>query len=233
VTGIRLSDPALHLTVHGNLVRNCGRGLVTGRVASRVTKVIDDRTFMEASLPLEWRYSHQYQRWNVVWTNGNEVTGTSVIEAYDPTTLRFKLTAPREIRVGDTFEVGAPGPANWNIHDNTITGCLSPVVLDNYGSATSQFSRNLVSRGDAVGVGQAVAIRGRYNLIGNCITGFDEPGSAALHLGPDRLGQPLLNLYQGNLISHCAAGVAESAPGLWQAAAREGNVFTDCGDEPR
>lgn len=229
VTGIRLRDPALHLSVHDNLVRNCGTGLLTGRAASRVTQVVDPATFMEASLPLEWRYTHQYQGWNVLWTRGGKVVGTSVIDSYDPATLLFKLKAPREMKVGDTFEICPPGAANWSIHSNTFTGCLSPVILDNYGSVTNRFSDNQISRGGAIGVKQAVSVQGRYELKGNQITGFDEADCAALLLGPDRQGKPLPNRYLNNFVSGCAAGVAESAPGLWDAAVREGNVFTDCG----
>ena len=229
VTGISLRDPALHLIVHDNLVRNCGIGLATGRAVSRVTQVVDATTFMEASLPLEWRYTHQYQGWKIIWTEGGKATGTGVIDSYDPATLRFKLRAPHEMKVGDTFEVCPPGPANWSLHDNTITGCLTPVVLDNAGSATSRFSDNQISRGEASGVPQAVSVQGWYMLTDNQIAGFDEPGCAALLLGPDRFGRPLPNLYRGNRVSRCAVGVAESLPGLWTGAVREGNVFTDCG----
>ncbi|MEI6501834.1 MAG: hypothetical protein WCP21_12505, partial [Armatimonadota bacterium] len=230
VTGIRLGEPALHLTVHGNLISNCGTGLITGRASSRVTQVIDPTTFMESSLPLEWRYTHQYQGWNVAWLSGGKVTGTSVIEAYDPATLRFKLTAPRELKVGDGFEVYPSGPANWSLHDNTITGCLSPVVLDNYGSVTSQFSRNLISRGGAVSVKAAVSVQGWYKLLGNQISGFDEPGGVGLQLVPDKLGKPLPNVYRGNSLQHCTVGVSESVAGLWEVSVRDGNSFVGCGD---
>ena len=229
VTGLRLRDPALHLTVHGNLVRNCGTGLVTGRAASAVTQVIDSTTFMEASLPLEWRYTHQYQGWQIIWLASGKVVGTSVIDSYDPATLRFKLKAPRDMKAGDGFEICPPGPANWSLHDNTLTGCLNPVILDNTGSETSRFVGNQISRGETSGVRQAVSVQGRYELRDNQISGFDEPGCAALWLGPDRLGKPLPNLIRGNLISRCAVGVVESVPGLWEATVREGNVFTDCG----
>jgi hypothetical protein len=74
-----------------------------------------------------------------------------------------------------------------------------------------------------------VSVQGWYTLTGNQITGFDEPGCAALMLGPDRLGKPPPNIYRGNRVSRCAVGVAESLPGLWEAAVRAGNVFTDCG----
>lgn len=139
VTGISLSDPALHVNIHDNLIRNCGVGLLTGRIASRVTKVIDATTFHESTLPLEWRYSHQYQGWNVVWLNSGKTNDISVIASYDPSTLRFTLTASREIKVNDTFEVFAPGSANWLIHDNTIIDCQRPVVFNAYGSKTAVF----------------------------------------------------------------------------------------------
>ncbi|MDD4016408.1 MAG: right-handed parallel beta-helix repeat-containing protein [Kiritimatiellae bacterium] len=173
VTGISLSEPALHVTIHDNLIRNCGAGLVTGRTGSRVTQVIDSTTFLDASLPLEWRYSHQYQGWNIVWFSRNQTNGTSVIDSYDPATLRFKLTAPRDMKVGDTFEVFPPGSANWLIHDNTITGCQRPVVLNSYGSDTSILKGNLISRGEATGATQAIhVVRGQFKLIDNQINGF-------------------------------------------------------------
>ena len=229
VTGIKLGEPALHLTVHDNLIRNCGTGLLATRANSRVTQVIDSTTFVESSLPIEWRYSHHYEGWNVVWLEGGKPVGTSVLDSYDPGTLRFKLKAPRDLKVGDGFEVYPPTGANWSLHDNTITGCLSPVVLDNYGSVTSQFSRNLISRGGAVSVKAAVSVQGWYKLLGNQISGFDEAGSVGLQLAPDRLGKPLPNVYRGNLLSSCAVGVSESAPGLWEASSREENNFVGCG----
>ncbi len=232
VTGLRLGEPALRLNVHNNLVRNCGTGLVTTRAASRVTQVIDPSTFLEAALPLEWRYTHQYQGWQVLWLSGDQVSGTSTIEAYDPTSLRFRLTAPRELKVGDAFEIRPPGPADWNLHDNTITACLRPVVLGSYGSETSRFADNLISRGSATGVEAAVVVAGRFELRGNQIQGFDEVGGSGLQLRPDRAGQPLANLYRDNLFSGCAVAVGETAPGLWRAARRVGNVFVDCGAGP-
>ena len=179
VTGIRLSEPALHLNVHDNLIRNCGVGLVAGRAGSRVTQVIDTNTFLEASLPLEWRYSHQYQGWNVVWLSGGKTNGTSVIESYDPATLRFRLAAPRDMKVGDAFEVFPPRSANWLIHDNTITGCKRPVVLGAHGSETSVFRDNLIERGGAGEATNALAVTGRFTLRDNQIVGFDAPGGQA------------------------------------------------------
>ncbi len=232
VTGIVLRDPALHLNVHDNLIRNCGTGLVTGRCSSRVTQVVDRTTFHEASLPLEWRYTHQYQGWQVLWTSGGKVTATSTIEAYDPATLRFKLREPREITAGETFEVAPPGPANWNLHDNTITGCQRPVVLDNAGSSASWFAHNLISRGEASGVKEAIRVAGRYQLVGNRVIGFNEAGSTALWLMPDRQGRAPANHYRDNQFLACSAAVGEGATGLWLAALRAGNTFADCGGVP-
>ncbi|MHB8993842.1 MAG: right-handed parallel beta-helix repeat-containing protein [Armatimonadota bacterium] len=233
VTGIRLREPALHLTVHNNLIRNCGNALVAGRAASTVTLVDDPSTFLESSLPLEWRYTHQYQDWNVVWLAGGKPAGTSVIESYDPARLRFKLKAPRELKVGDGFEVYPPGGANWSIHHNTITGCQKPVLLDCYGSPTSVFADNTITRGETKGVTSAFDLKGQFRLSGNSFVGFDEPASTALMLFPDRFGQPLRNLYINNRFERCTNAVSESQKGLWDAAEKTGNSFVTCGAAPK
>jgi len=233
VTGMALAEPALNLNIHDNLIRNCGTGLITRRAASRVTQVIDPTTFMEASLPLEWGYSHCYRNWNLVWTTGGQAAATSVIEAYDPATLRFTLKAPREMKVGDTFEVYAPGGADWTIRSNTLTGCRKPVQLDSYGSATSDLAGNTINRGEATAVAAALEVRGWFNLTGNLFAGFDEPGSVALSLYPDRAGRTTTPLYRNNTFRQCAQVVAESQPGLWEAAQKSGNLFIGCGATPQ
>jgi hypothetical protein len=136
------------------------------------------------------------------------------------------------MKIGDLFEMIPSGGANWNIHDNTITACLEPLVLDSYGSETSTLRNNLVSRGGATGVKEAVQVRGRFNLVGNQFFGFDEPGSAALGLCPDRFGRPLPNLYRGNLFDHCADVVRKSEQKFWNAAQTADNVFMSCGRAP-
>ena len=77
------------------------------------------------------------------------------------------------MKAGDSFEV-FPSSSNWTIHDNTITGCLKPVVLDSHGSATSLVRNNMISRGDATVAEQAVEVHGRFQMIGNHTNGFDE-----------------------------------------------------------
>jgi len=183
VTGIRLSESAVNLLVHDNLVRNCGEGLVTERAQAAVKEVVDEATFLSVGpgVPWERRQSHRYRGWNLVWLGGSRPDAMSVIEALDPETLRFKLREPHPMKPGDRFEVFPPS-ANWTIRDNTITGCLEPLVLDSHGSETSLVRNNLISRGDAPDVGPAIEVRGQFKLIGNHVYGFDEPGPA----GPEK-----------------------------------------------
>ena len=81
------------------------------------------------------------------------------------------------MKVGDRFEVFAPS-ANWLIHDNTLTGCLQPVVLNSHGSDTSLVRGNLIERGSA-SAAQAVAVTGQFKLLDNHLVGFDERSGAA------------------------------------------------------
>jgi hypothetical protein len=83
---------------------------------------------------------------------------------------------------------------------------------------------NLVSRGSAVGVKQAVAVHGAFRLIGNQFSGFDEIESAVLTLYPDRFGKPCRSVYRDNFFTQCAVAVSESQPGLWDAASVSGNT---------
>ena len=241
VTGIHLREPALNVTVHDNLIRNCGSGIVTGRGFSRVGEVVDPQTFVagNGSVPLEKRRSHRYAGWNLIWMIRGKPAGVSVIDSYEVETYRFHLREPKEMKVGDIFEVYPPYGANWNIHDNTITGCLQPVILDSYGSETSLFEDNIVSRGEATGVKQAVEVHGRFQFIGNHISGFDEKGASALALFADPLGRMAGSLYRGNVFERCAdralhpknrvfrvqTPVRETQKGLWNAASQEGNII--------
>ncbi|MBI5686930.1 MAG: hypothetical protein HZC54_17820 [Verrucomicrobia bacterium] len=178
VTGLQLRDGALNLNVHDNLIRNCGRGIATQRLFGTITETADSRTFRQTGLPLEWRTSHLYRNWNVVWLKANKPAGQSEMDGYDATALQFKLKEPRDMKVGDRFEVFPPS-ANWNIHDNTITGCSQPVALTSYGSDTSFFRDNLIERGGVTNAAQAIIVTGRFKLTGNHIAGFDEKSAHA------------------------------------------------------
>lgn len=179
VTGIHLIDNAVNLNVHDNLIRNCGTGLLTGRAQARVAEVLDERTFLSVGrgVPLERRLSHCYRGWHLAWLDGRRPPAASVIEAFDPETLQFKLRKPRAMKAGDSFEVYPPA-ANWNIHDNTITGCLRPMVLDSRGSATSLLKNNLISHGAAAEAKQPIEVHGQFDVRENDIQGFDAAHSA-------------------------------------------------------
>ncbi|MBN1394554.1 MAG: right-handed parallel beta-helix repeat-containing protein [Pirellulales bacterium] len=238
LTGIIVLEPARNVIVHDNLIRNCVAGFVAGRLTSSIGQVIDQKTFIRGghwlsiALPLVRDDSHGYRGWNIVWIKDERPDGASVIESFDRTTRRFTLREPREMRPGDRFEVYPPGGADWAIHDNVITNCLRPAVLDCYGSPTTVFQNNQLTRGDETGVEQAVEICGRWNLIGNRFFGFNEQGRAALSLHPDRQGNPPRNLYLNNVFERCRRVVRESQAGLWRAAVTKGNIFLDCGDVP-
>jgi hypothetical protein len=234
VTAIRLREPAINLLVHDNLIRNCGTGLAAVSGQSRVAEVIDPTTFVPADgqVPMERRRSHRYQGYSLVWTSAGRPNGPVTVADFDPETLRFKLKQPATLKAGDLFEVFPPS-ANWNIHSNTITGCLRPVVLDTHGSETSFFKDNVISRGEAAGVKSAIEIHGRFQLTRNHVSGFDEPGCSALTLYADALGRAHRNLYQGNIFERCSSVVAESQKGLWETARSEGNIFVNCGETPK
>lgn len=223
--------------MHNNLIRNCGTGISGGRATSRVAEVIDATTFAAAhrTLPLDDRSSSQCRGWQLVWRRGRRETGRSIIEAVTgaakPETVRFTLTAPREMKAGDDFEL-LPPAMNWQLHSNTIADCLRPVILDGYGGPTSVFRDNVLTRDATAGVEQGIEVRGRFQLLGNCIVGFDEPGCAALSLNPDPSGNAVRCLIRRNVFERCTLPVRESQEGLWAAATARGNDFIDCGTAP-
>ncbi len=228
VTAIRVSEPALNVILHDNLLRHCGVGLVTGRTISRVGQVIDSTTFVPSwrTVPLERQTVDPCRGWRLVWLAGGKPAGTSEVESFDSASCRFKLRAPRELKVGETFETVPAGGARWSFHDNLITGCLSPVVLDSYGSESSVLRGNTISRGESTGVKQAVEVRGRFDLLGNRFEGFSEPGSAALALFRDRLGTAPRNRYAGNVFLGCGQPV-KAEPDLWDDAAAAANTVVE------
>lgn len=237
VTGIQLQEPALNLNIHDNLIRDCGLGIAAKRGEARVDEVVDDRTFTRtqfpSGLPLERIRPQTCRGWRLVWLGekAQPSGAVSFIESFDPKNLHFTLRDPYPMKPGDRLDVVAP-QLNWNIHDNMITGCLRPVSLDCYGSKTTIFQNNLVARGETPGVKAAIEVRGRFNLIGNHISGFDEEGAATLALWPDRAGKPPRGVYRSNIIERCSNAVAESTPGLWAASITKNNEFIECGGVP-
>ncbi len=235
VTAIRIREPALNINVHDNLIRNCGSGIVTTRAPARVTAVIDNRTFAFDGSRVPFARpptAHLYRGWNLAWFAAGQPLGLSIIDAFDPVTFRLTLRAPREIKVGDAFEVFPAAAANWDLHGNIITDCLRPLVLDSYGSAASRCRDNLVSRGALTGIKQVVELRGRFDLTGNQFSGFDEADCAVLGLFPDALGRPSANVIMANVFSACDIVMREAAPGLWDQCLTVGNLASGCRQAP-
>jgi hypothetical protein len=169
-----------------------------------------------------------------VWLSGNRPHRTAVIEAVlhaeDPAKVQFALAEPQEMHAGQRFEL-IPPSANWSFHDNTIDSCLEPIVLDSYGSATSIVQSNIVTRGVASGLKQAVSVRGRFHLIGNHISGFDEADCVALALTGDALGRAPANIYRDNTFTGCTRVWRESVEGLWSEKHTADNVVVEASAE--
>ncbi|MES2695520.1 MAG: right-handed parallel beta-helix repeat-containing protein [Verrucomicrobiota bacterium] len=234
VTGIRLCEPALNLVIHDNLIRSCGVGVVSERGEAQIEEVVDDRTFLRTAWPSGLPHARinpeMSKGWNLAWRNASDPPGRvdlSIVDSFDPESLRFRLREPRPMRAGDRMDVIAPSLA-WNLHHNTITDCLRPVVLDSYGSNTSSFSENLVIRGTAANVTRAVEVHGRFQFFSNRLVGFDEAYAAALALYPDALGRTPPGRYQGNTFENCFTAMTESQPGLWKGAMTKDNLAIDC-----
>lgn len=234
VTGIRVREPAIDVRVCDNLISNCGAGLVTTRARSYVDQVIDASTFTlrQNTVPYPARRSHRFAGWNIAWLQGDAVEALSTISSFDPETLQLQLAQPRELKPGAALEIFPPSGANWTIEGNTITGCLQPMVLDSYGGVDCVVRDNLISRGAATGVTEAVVVRGQFTLTGNTISGFDEEGAVALALYPDRAGRELYPVILRNIIQRCARAVGEAQPGLWSATRPADNLFLQCGATP-
>jgi hypothetical protein len=120
--------------------------------------------------------------------------------------MEFKLQERIRMTVGDRFAY-YPGQANWMIHHNIIEGCSKPVLLDSYGSDTSLFTENLVSRGLARGVKEAVVLKGNIAVERNRIAGFAEADSVAVAVCPD----PLSKLWDKNCANNTVVGCTRDA----------------------
>jgi hypothetical protein len=234
VTAIQLREPALNAIVHDNLVRNCGTGIISGRGEARVGEVVDNRTFTRmdgpTGLPLEKIRPETVKGWTLIWRSGDKgqsVTGISVIESFNPVNLHFVLLEPHTMKKGDRLEVMIPF-MNWYIHENLITDCLRPVVLDSYGSRTSILKDNLIARGNTTGVLNGVEVHGSFQLFDNRITGFDEDKSVSLALFPDAIGKVCKCQYKGNIFEKCSVVVTESQAGLWKNSFTKNNQVIEC-----
>ena len=228
VTAIRLKETALNVNVHDNLVRNCGVGIISEKRNARVSEVIDDRTFLCANrsltFPMEINRQELYKGWSIAWRESQEL---SVIEQFDPDTLRFRLREPRQMKSGDILEFISPSLA-WTMHDNTLTDCLRPVVLDSYGSRTSILKGNLVTRGNTPDVLTGIEVHGIFQLQDNHLLDFNEDKAVAIKLFPDAIGRVCNSQYQDNIFENCFDAVAESQKGLWKNCLTKNNMTIEC-----
>jgi hypothetical protein len=234
VTALRLREPALNVNVHDNLLRNCGSGIITERGEARIGEVIDDRTFTRSTgpvgLPIERLDPEMVKGWTIVWKadpNSPKYDGMSVIESFDPQSLRFKLREPHVMKTGDRLEIVAPS-VNWTILNNTITDCIHPVVLDSYGSKTSIFRNNLLTRGNTDNVPVGLEVHGCFKIVSNRIVDFDEDKATAIIIYPDAVGRSCKSQYQGNIIENCFGVVTENKPDLWKSSLVKDNMVIGC-----
>jgi len=233
VTGIRLTEPALYVIVNNNLIRNCGAGIISERGGLIVGGVIDDKTFVRCErpdTPPERVNPGMYNDWKIVWRNtggGKFGSRISEIESFNPVNFEFKIKDPCVIKTGERYEVIVPS-LNWTIQNNTITDCLRPVVLDSYGSRTSMFRDNLVSRVSISKVPVGVEVHGCFQLINNRITGFDEEDATAVAVYPDAIGQTCKSVYKGNIFEKCFNVIRENRSGLWKASVSKDNMALYC-----
>ncbi len=203
VTGIQIEGAAINVSVHDNIIRNCYYGLLSSRASTSVTEVLAADAFKAGrEIIKEWEYSHRYRGWYVHWLSGVNAGTLSAFAGFDAKTLAFTLKEPLLMNEGDRFAY-FPGQANWSIHHNTISGCTRPVVLDGYGSDTSLFTDNLIARGLATGVKEALVVKGNFTVTRNVFAGFDEPNSKALVVYPDPLGRSWADRCTGNLFRKC------------------------------
>jgi len=196
------------------------RGWV-GEVVDAATFRRKDDTWGYGWPPLPARRSHGYKGWKLVWLKDGPdpaaimgisnamkllelmeggyagVDGVSAVSHFDPETLRFTLSAPREMKPGEAFEMFPP-EANWSIHGNTIADCLRPVALDAYGSETSVFRNNTIARGGAEGAEAAIFVGGLFMLLDNQLSGFEDVERAIVRSTGDPLGRAARAVIENN-----------------------------------
>ncbi len=211
VTGISVDSGCINVTLHDNIIRNVGRGIITLPASTTVQSVQGSGRFSTrggvGGMEKDWDYSHRYRDWLVHWLSGANSGRVSEIAELDTKTLILSLKEPLLAEAGDGFAF-YPKQANWLMHHNTITDCRRPAVLEGYGSATSLFTDNVIARGLATGVPAAVTIKGDFTVGGNRIAGFDEAGSAAVAVQADARGKVWPCASGANTVIGCAREIA-------------------------
>jgi len=144
----------------------------------------------------------------------------TVMDVSDGATSVFSVQGCTEVTYNGPAIHASSYTVRTSFPSNTVTGCVEPVKLDSYGSETSLFKDNLVTRGETMGVKSAVEVRGMFRLTGNHISGFDEKGSAGLSLVADPVGRTARSLYRDNIFEKCSHAVTENGKPLEKSHAR-------------
>jgi len=208
-SGIRIEGKATNLNIHDNFIRNCSSGINIEPATAAVQKAIGPGVFLADSRIDKVRpSSHRYRGWGIHWLSGNNKGKQTTFAEFDTETLTFKLTEPLTVSPGDRFAY-FPRQANWMIHHNTISGSKNALILRGYGSDTSIFSENLITRGQAKDAKIGVIHQGKFTLTKNTFAGFNDPEFGAIQLRPDPFGKLHRDRCVENVFRDCANEIIE------------------------
>lgn len=181
VTGILLSEPAHHLVVHDNIVRNCNIGLEAVRIRGSVGEILNPQTFKSnGRLPWPRRDTYRYEGYQIVWISNahtkepEQFVDGPVIKAFDPDEGVFRLQEGFDLKPNAVFVLRAPRGSSWNIHHNSISNCTQLVTLDVFGGDTASFSDNLLESTETTGE-TAIKIKGQFQQNNNILAGKLSP----------------------------------------------------------
>ena len=94
--------------------------------------------------------------------------------------------------------------------------------------ANNVFEASTPYGGAAAGVKHAIELRGDFDVMGNRLFGFGEPGCTAIGLYPDRAERKLRLILRGNIFERCARPMDDSeAPESGAATSTDGNQRED------
>lgn len=149
VNGIEISDDVTRLQIHDNTIAGCGKAIVSEKVIGKVGRVADEKTFYreegrqgdETKPMLLRRRSHLYRGWTLEWLKDGS---KSEIDFFDAEKLTFNLKEPKTIEVGDEFMIYSDVSAPWNIHDNIIDDCETPLALDTEARKCAILRNNII-----------------------------------------------------------------------------------------
>ena len=183
--GILLAEPAHHLVVHDNTIRNCQSGLEATRITGSVGEILDLRTFRaNGRMPWPRRDAYRFQGYQIVWIpNAKEpdrLVDGPIIDTFDPDVGVFRLQEDFALKRNAVFVIRAPQGYSWNIHHNLISDCAQALKLDVFGGATAVFSDNVMTRSAAPdGSGEIPSVvRGKFRQTNNVYSGVQEPEPA-------------------------------------------------------